>query len=314
MTPRRLVYFAAVLRHGTIARAAADLGLAPAAVSMQIAALEADLGVSLFDRHARGVRPTPAGERLARRIGDFERLATQTMREVRQAGGGAPVPLSIGLPSSLVRLVGADTVVDAATRLPNRQVRLVEELSVPLAAAAERRELDMAFAFDAPELPGLHRTPISEDVLLYVTAPAFATGTGPIRFVETLRQVLYFAGETGIVPLVRRHAHRLGLVPDLVSDIRSVAALPARLQSGGASLMPHGSVLPAVAQGLIVARPVIEPVLTRTLTLLTVSDAAAWDDPDLQGFLRATVHRILDLGQPYAQPLTHGTWLSDSPR
>lgn len=281
---------------------------------MQIAALEGDLGVSLFDRHARGMRPTPAGERLARRISDFERLATQTLREVRQAGSGATVPLSIGLPSSLVRLVGADTVVDAATRLPNRQVRLVEDLSVALAAAAERRELDMAFAFDAPELHGLHRTPISDDELLYVTAPAFSTGTGPIRFVETLRQVLYFAGETGIVPLVRRHAHRLGLVPDLVSDIRSVAALPARLQSGGASLMPHGAVLPAVAQGLIVARPVIEPVLTRTLTLLTVSDAAAWDDPDLQSFLRETVHRILDLGQPYAQPLTQGTWLSDSPR
>jgi DNA-binding transcriptional LysR family regulator len=62
LTESRIVYFYEAVRCGTI-RAAADwLNVAPSAVSRQIGLLETELDASLVERHARGVKPTEAGQ------------------------------------------------------------------------------------------------------------------------------------------------------------------------------------------------------------------------------------------------------------
>ncbi|MEJ1998265.1 MAG: LysR family transcriptional regulator [Maritimibacter sp.] len=55
-----------VARHGTVSGAAAALGVHHATVIRHVDALEARLGVKLFQRHARGYTPTEAGQELAR--------------------------------------------------------------------------------------------------------------------------------------------------------------------------------------------------------------------------------------------------------
>ena len=65
-----LRYVREVARSGSMRRAAAVLNVASSAVNRQILALEAELGVRLFDRLPEGVRPTPAGELLLRHVGD----------------------------------------------------------------------------------------------------------------------------------------------------------------------------------------------------------------------------------------------------
>jgi DNA-binding transcriptional LysR family regulator len=57
-----LAYFVAVAEDGQITSAARRLHIAQPALSQAIAQLEADLGVELLHRHARGVSLTPAGE------------------------------------------------------------------------------------------------------------------------------------------------------------------------------------------------------------------------------------------------------------
>jgi DNA-binding transcriptional LysR family regulator len=56
-----LRYFVTVAEEGQITRAAAKLHIAQPALSLAVAQLEADLGVQLLERHARGVTLTPAG-------------------------------------------------------------------------------------------------------------------------------------------------------------------------------------------------------------------------------------------------------------
>jgi len=56
--------FLSVIEHGSFSAAAKALGVSQPAVTMQIQALEADLGVTLLDRRQRGVRLTEAGEAL----------------------------------------------------------------------------------------------------------------------------------------------------------------------------------------------------------------------------------------------------------
>lgn len=80
-TPMR--YFAAVAEAGAVSRAAERLHVAGSAVSRQIAALEAALGVALFERRQRGMHLTAAGERLAAHLGGVQADAARLLAEVR---------------------------------------------------------------------------------------------------------------------------------------------------------------------------------------------------------------------------------------
>ncbi|MGE4337626.1 MAG: LysR family transcriptional regulator [Pigmentiphaga sp.] len=67
MTPRQLKYFVAIARCGSIATAASHLHIAQPSLSQHLAALEEELGVAVFERHARGVTLTVEGQRLLER-------------------------------------------------------------------------------------------------------------------------------------------------------------------------------------------------------------------------------------------------------
>ncbi|WP_163264542.1 LysR family transcriptional regulator [Chelativorans alearense] len=60
--------FAAVVEHGSFARAAAHLGMSPSALSQVIRRLEERLGVRLLNRTTRSVAPSEAGERFLGRL------------------------------------------------------------------------------------------------------------------------------------------------------------------------------------------------------------------------------------------------------
>ncbi|PRD41439.1 LysR family transcriptional regulator [Phyllobacterium phragmitis] len=61
LTLRQLRAIEAILRHGTIAAAANELGLTPPAVTLQLKQVEEDAGIILFDRTNEGLKPTAAG-------------------------------------------------------------------------------------------------------------------------------------------------------------------------------------------------------------------------------------------------------------
>ena len=63
MELRQLEYFVAVARHSNITRAADALFITQPSLSVQLHALERELGTTLLERRTRGVRLTEAGER-----------------------------------------------------------------------------------------------------------------------------------------------------------------------------------------------------------------------------------------------------------
>lgn len=73
----------AVARLGGLRGAAVELGVSPGAVSQQVGKLEAQLGVALFERSARGIRPTAGAAGFLGRLTEaFSSLST-AVGEVR---------------------------------------------------------------------------------------------------------------------------------------------------------------------------------------------------------------------------------------
>jgi LysR family transcriptional regulator, glycine cleavage system transcriptional activator len=66
----RLKPFEAAARHESFSQAAIELGLTQTAISKQIALLEKEMGILLFERRNRAVFLTDAGRRLGRAVGD----------------------------------------------------------------------------------------------------------------------------------------------------------------------------------------------------------------------------------------------------
>lgn len=150
----------AVVQSGSMARAAAALGITQPAVSASIADLEHVLGVRLLDRGPRGVSPTPFGQTLLRRgqaafdelrqgIKEIEHLADPASGEVRIActesiAAGALVPiinrLSQKFPRVSLHVSLADTSTLAYPQLHERSVDLVVARLVKLPRAGRLTE------------------------------------------------------------------------------------------------------------------------------------------------------------------------------
>ncbi len=89
--------FEAAARHGSFAAAAAELSVTPGAVSQQVKALEAALGVPLFERRPQSLTLTAAGRSYAAPLADaFDAIATATRR---LAGPERRTAVTVALPT-----------------------------------------------------------------------------------------------------------------------------------------------------------------------------------------------------------------------
>jgi DNA-binding transcriptional LysR family regulator len=127
---------------GSFARAGAQLGRSPAAVSAQMKLLEQQVGQTLLRKSGRGLRPTAAGEALLTHARRLLRLSDEAMEAMQGAALAGEVRLGVAqdfseswLPSLLGRF---------ARLAPQASLSLRSDCSANLAARVRRGELDLA--------------------------------------------------------------------------------------------------------------------------------------------------------------------------
>jgi LysR family nitrogen assimilation transcriptional regulator len=169
MDLKQIRSFVAVYGDGSINRAAERLNIAQPSLSQQIKTLEQSVGVQLFERHARGVRPTPAGDRFyddCRKIlGDVE-SASQNMREFSLGTSGS---LDVGLIPTVTKGVLSSVLPAFITALPNVELRVVEAFSGTLTDWVMSGELDFAIGTEPPRHDGLEMRVLSAEPLVMVS-------------------------------------------------------------------------------------------------------------------------------------------------
>jgi molybdate transport repressor ModE-like protein len=115
---RDLHVLAVVDRHGSMAQAAKDLGMAQPSVSEMIAGMEDILGVRLLDRSPKGVQTTPYGRALLRRAhAAFDELR-QAVREIQYLSDPSVGEVRFSCPESISASLLPPVIADFARRHP----------------------------------------------------------------------------------------------------------------------------------------------------------------------------------------------------
>ena len=141
---RQLQTFVAIVDNGGVARAAARLNLTQSAASRQIHALEAELGVPLFDRIGRRVQLTSEGEDLLRRSRRVLAEADLLGERARALKSGQTGLLRVGATTQVIENLLADFLPRHRRRHPGIEVRLVEDGGARLPARLERGDVHLA--------------------------------------------------------------------------------------------------------------------------------------------------------------------------
>jgi LysR family glycine cleavage system transcriptional activator len=183
--------FEAAARHLSFNAAAEELNVTPAAISHQIKALEADLGVKLFKRLNRAVRLTDAGQACLPGLRDgFERIAEAVAR-ARQGD-------SVG-----ILTVTASPAVAAKWLVPRLERFRARHPGIDLRIDASMRMVDLiredmhvGLRYGAGNYPGLHTELLLRSEVFPVCSPALLKGKNPLRKPEDLRHHMLIHDET----------------------------------------------------------------------------------------------------------------------
>jgi len=155
-------YFVTVADEGQITRAAQALHLVQPALSQAIAQLEAELGLKLLERHARGVRLTPAGSAFLEKA----RIAVTAAAEAELAARSAATRRGVvefgflGVPPTLD---SPGPFEDLARRYPEIELHF-RELPFPSAPTKTwLAEVDVAVCHMPPPDPDVWRETIRRE-------------------------------------------------------------------------------------------------------------------------------------------------------
>lgn len=142
MDLRQLGYFVAVAEECHLGRAAERLHLSQPPLTRQIKALEDELGAQLFERTARGMVLTQAGEILLRDARNIFGLVQQATDRVQRAGQGLAGQVEVGVYGSAIFGVVPNVLARFAQANPEVAVSLLHgPAAVQLSALHQGRVL-----------------------------------------------------------------------------------------------------------------------------------------------------------------------------
>jgi len=154
---RDLHVFSLVVRLGSMAKAAQELGVSQPAISEVIADLEHALGVRLLDRGRQGVTPTVYGAALERRnVAVFDELK-QGIKDIEFLSDPTAGEVRIGCPESISAAI-LQPIVEKFARQHDEVVLDVDTVNtLSFAKKLRDRELDLVLArggwpLESPEL------------------------------------------------------------------------------------------------------------------------------------------------------------------
>jgi DNA-binding transcriptional LysR family regulator len=298
----RLRVLTEVARRGSFSGAADALSYTQSAVSQQVATLEAETGMTLLERHARGVRVTPAGQVLVEHAkGIFVRLEAAESELSAIAGLRAGRLRMASFPTAGATLMPL-AIATFRSSYPEIELTLAEGEPEEIAPRLGAGEFDLAllFEFDEPEagLERLMRVELLEDPLYLALPRAHAlAGKSGLRL-EDLRGEAWV--QTSRASPCARHVvrscHAAGFEPNVSFESDDYQTVQGLVAAGvGVALIPElalSVVREDIAIRTLAPRPPVRQVIAAAPTDARLSPAT----PAMLGILEESAKRYEALG------------------
>ena len=184
MTIRLLRTLVAIADHKTFSAAAGVVHVTHAAVSQQMQSLEADLGLTLFDRSKRTPKLTPIALELVaksrRLIADYDNLVPSLI-----ADGGLSGVVNVGALATTLTGLTPQAMAVLKTKFPQIGLHIRPGLTSTLLTDINRGILDAAIISKPHLLPaGVHFRPLTQERMRLIAASTEAEGD-PIKLLKT---------------------------------------------------------------------------------------------------------------------------------
>ncbi|WP_079709588.1 LysR family transcriptional regulator [Paraliobacillus ryukyuensis] len=172
MELRQLKYFMEVAEREHVSEAALHLHVAQSAISRQIANLEKELGVELFEREGRNVKLSPIGRTFLHHTKVALKAIDHAKKQIDEYIDPERGSIKIGFPTSLASNLLPSVLAEFKRKYAGIQFQLRQGSYNFLIESVKNREIDVAFLGPVPE----DRTDINGDILfsedLYVLVPS----------------------------------------------------------------------------------------------------------------------------------------------
>ncbi|WP_308909022.1 LysR family transcriptional regulator [Pseudokordiimonas caeni] len=281
-----LRYFLEVARRGKMVAAAERLGVDHTTVGRRLQALEADLGVALFDRRNRTFILTEEGRRLLYHAEAMENAGHALVNTLDASRSTPTGTIRLSTPEAFGSQYLARRLMPFHQRYPGIELELVAETRH---LSLTRREADAAVALSEPTIGRLNATELGQYRLRFYAAPSYLNSHPPIVRLADLapHHFIWYVDDllsVGELKLLDRSVSN----PHVVFRSTSVTGQAMAAESGmGIALLP--CFLADRIKGLT---PVLKEDVSITRSLYFVVHPEIADHPRLTalaGFLRELV-------------------------
>ena len=299
--------FVAMAEERSLTRGAARAFLAPSSASHRLRRLEEALHTSLFDRQARGLALTPAGEALLRNARQVLASLEQMHANLSPFATGIRGHVSLWANTHATHTFLPGDLAGFLRQHPQVSVTLEERTSSDIVVAVASGEIEVGVLADSGQGAGVDLQPYRQDRLVLIVPQGHVLAArAQVSFAEVLDHafVMLHAG-SAIHTFTMNAAAALGRHLDVRIQVRSFEAVCRMVGAGvGIGMVPRS----AVRQAAPVDPPVVvdmdEPWAQRDLQICTRRGAM------LSGFAAALVESLRASGAGHvalpvglAQPL-----------
>lgn len=251
---RLLRAFAVVAEENNISRAAQRLFISQPPLTRHIRHLEAQLGVTLFQRHSKGLILTDAGREVLEIIRPMLALQARTLAALSELSVHSPQPLRLGLTTAFEQ--GIFAAVESALSDHTRTLHITRHASPALAQQVRKGKLDAALVALPLNTEGLHLHPLPYQEPLIAALPAsWPEAASPALTLRALnhRPLFWFKRERNpdFFDYTRRIFDRAGYTPAYVEETAEHDVLLARIARGEGMILLPASFSAIQRQGVV---------------------------------------------------------------
>jgi LysR family nitrogen assimilation transcriptional regulator len=172
MNTKQLQYFLATARQKSITAAAKELDIAQPAISLQIANLEHELKVKLFDRDFRGMTLTESGKKFEKYATDILLQIQQAITDITEGQKKCSEKVIVGLSQSVCNVLSVELLNEIEHRYANIELTFRVGPSYIVDLWLAEKKIDIALCYEGSEhvkgIPNIIEL-IREDLFLYIS-------------------------------------------------------------------------------------------------------------------------------------------------